>query len=194
MVREKCDYAICDMLSGGYLLWAKVINRLRDWIHLRVVSSFRTCATWAAKIFSRAERSWILQSTSSISDIQRARLEMVFYNLPNHCNTNGPRWVAYGKLEIWVLRISVESALHTMRYFRNSGKNIGLHGLEMQDLAATTIPTLVNITFILYLWFELLEQRPQIVRCLLLHGGRSLALSAALDFFWTLIHSFFPFP
>jgi hypothetical protein len=49
------------------------------------------------------------------------------------------------------LRISVESALHTMRYFRNSGKNIGLHGLEMQDLAATTIPTLVNITFILYL-------------------------------------------
>lgn len=118
------------MLSGGYLLWANVINRLRDWIHLRVVSSFRTCATWAAKIFSRAERSWILQSTSSISDIQRARLEMVFYNLPNHCNTNGPRWVANGKLEIWVLRISVKSALHTMRYFRNSGKNIGLHGLE----------------------------------------------------------------
>jgi hypothetical protein len=27
-----------------------------------------------------------------------------------------------------------------------------------------------------------------------LHGGRSLALSAALDFFRTLIHSFFPFP
>jgi hypothetical protein len=35
----------------------KISYRFKLWMYLRLTSSFSTCATWSAEIFSRAERS-----------------------------------------------------------------------------------------------------------------------------------------
>lgn len=89
-------------------------------MYFRLTSSFKTCATWSAEIFSRAERSWILASEVSSGEFVGGTI-----HAPNHCDTYRPRSIADRQTEIGIVGFLVLTLLHVVDNLCNTSKHVG---------------------------------------------------------------------